>query len=110
MFKNNRYKSLGLVWLCIAYTACKIPEVAQRAENKNVPTSFGTSTDTLNSATIQWRKFFTDPDLVNLIDTALKNNQELNITLQEIEIAKNEIKARKGELLPSVSYGVGAGF
>lgn len=109
MFKNNRYKSLGLVWLCIAYTACKIPEVAQRAENKNVPTSFGTSTDTLNSATIQWRKFFTDPDLVNLIDTALKNNQELNITLQEIEIAKNEIRAKKGELLPSISYGVGVG-
>lgn len=110
MFKNNIYKGLGLIWLCVAYTACKIPEVAQRTENKNVPTSFGTSTDTLNSATIQWRRFFKDPDLVNLIDTALKNNQELNITLQEIEIAKNEIRAKKGELLPSVSYGAGAGL
>lgn len=110
MFKNNIYKGLGLVWLCVAYTACKIPEVAQRTENKNVPASFGTSTDTLNSATVQWRQFFTDPDLINLIDTALKNNQELNITLQEIEIAKNEIRAKKGELLPSVSYGVGAGL
>jgi len=110
MFKNNIYKGLGLIWLCVAYTACKIPEVAQRTENKNVPASFGTTTDTLNSATVQWRRFFTDPDLVNLIDTALKNNQELNITLQEIEIAKNEIKAKKGELLPSVSYGAGVGL
>ncbi|WP_145855410.1 TolC family protein [Pedobacter suwonensis] len=110
MFKNKLYKCLGLVLICAAYTACKLPEVAQRAENKNTPVSFNGSQDTLSSASIQWRNFFTDPNLINLIDTALKNNQELNITLQDIEIAKNEIKARKGELLPNVTYGVGAGL
>ncbi|WP_406826545.1 TolC family protein [Pedobacter sp. KACC 23697] len=110
MFKNNLYKGLGLVLICAAYTACKLPEVAQRAENKNTPVSFNGSQDTVSSASIQWRNFFTDPNLINLIDTALKNNQELNITLQDIEIAKNEIKAKKGELLPSVTYGVGAGL
>ncbi|KRT13990.1 RND transporter [Pedobacter ginsenosidimutans] len=110
MFKKNIYKGLGLVLICAAYTACKLPEVAQRAENKSVPAAFNGAQDTISTASIQWRKFFTDPNLVNLIDTALKNNQELNITLQDIEIAKNEIKAKKGELLPSVTYGVGAGF
>ena len=110
MFKKNIYKGLGLVLICAAYTACKLPEVAQRTENKSVPAAFGGAQDTVSTASIQWRKFFTDPNLVNLIDTALKNNQELNITLQDIEIAKNEIKAKKGELLPSVTYGVGAGF
>ncbi|CAH0128685.1 Outer membrane protein OprM [Pedobacter sp. Bi27] len=110
MFKNNIYKGLGLVLICATYTACKLPEVAQRAENKSVPAAFSSAQDTVSTASIQWRKFFTDPNLVNLIDTALKNNQELNITLQDIEIAKNEIKAKKGELLPSVTYGVGAGF
>ena len=110
MFKNNLYKGLGLVLICAAYTACKLPEVAQRAENKNVPVSFNGSQDTVSTAGIQWRNFFTDPNLISLIDTALKNNQELNITLQDIEIAKNEIKAKKGELLPSVTYGAGAGF
>ncbi len=109
MSKNNIYKCLAIVLAGIVYTACKVPEVAQHTENKNVPASFNTGTDTLNSANVQWRKFFTDPDLVNLIDTALKNNQELNITLQEIEIAKNEIRAKKGELLPSISYGAGIG-
>jgi len=44
-----------------------------------------------------------------LIDTALHNNQELNITLQEIEISQNEISARKGEYLPFVNLGGGAG-
>ncbi|MCX2494496.1 TolC family protein [Pedobacter sp. PF22-3] len=110
MFKNNLYKGLVLALICAAYTACKLPEVAQRTENKNTPVSFNGSQDTVSSASIQWRNFFTDPNLINLIDTALKNNQELNITLQDIEIAKNEIKAKKGELLPNVTYGVGAGL
>ena len=45
-----------------------------------------------------------------LIDTALKNNQELLITLQEIEIAKNDIRVKQGKLLPSVIAGGGAGI
>nr|WP_199158863.1 TolC family protein [Pedobacter sp. ASV2] len=110
MLKNSIYKSLGLVLICAAYTACKLPEVAQRNENKSVPASFSSSQDTLNSASVKWRQFFTDPNLINLIDTALKNNQELNMALQDIEIAKNDIRAKKGDLLPSVGYKVGAGF
>ncbi|MBC6110174.1 TolC family protein [Pedobacter fastidiosus] len=110
MFKKNIYKGVAFVLICIAYTACKVPQVAQRTENKNVPGSFNTSIDTLSSGKVQWRQFFTDPNLASLIDTALKNNQELNITLQEIEIAKNEIRAKKGELLPTVGYRVGAGL
>ncbi|WP_443938530.1 TolC family protein [Pedobacter sp. MW01-1-1] len=109
MFKNSVYKGLGLALICAA-TACKLPQVAQRAENKNVPAGFSASQDTVNSAKLQWRQFFTDPNLVSLIDTALKNNQELNITLQEIEIAKNEVKAKKGAILPSVNYGAGVGI
>ncbi|GGI27223.1 TolC family protein [Pedobacter mendelii] len=110
MFKKDIYKYFGIALICATYSACKVPEFAQRNENKNVPVNFNDSQDTLNTGKIQWRQFFTDPNLVRLIDTALKNNQELNVTLQEIEIAKNEIKARKGELLPSVGYRVGAGL
>ncbi|RZK92974.1 MAG: TolC family protein [Pedobacter sp.] len=104
------YKYLGLALICAAYSACKVPEFAQRSEKKNVPVSFNNSPDSTDTGKVQWRQFFTDPNLVSLIDTALKNNQELNVTLQEIEIAKNEIKARKGELLPTVGYRVGAGL
>jgi len=53
--------------------------------------------------------FFKDPNLRSLIDTALRNNQELNIVLQEINIAKNEVRARKGEYLPFINLIGGAG-
>ncbi|MBL0938434.1 MAG: efflux transporter outer membrane subunit [Gemmatimonadaceae bacterium] len=67
------------------------------------------ATDTAGSAAVPWRTFFHEPELVQLIDTALSRNQELNILLQEIEIAKNEARAKSGEYLPSVGVKAGAG-
>src|ERR1700754_3647353 len=108
MSKNIRYILISCI--CLAYAACKLPALTERPENKNTPDSFnGNTGDTTNSGNLSWREYFTDPYLVALIDTALHNNQELNITLQEIEITRNEIKARKSEYLPFVGVKAGAG-
>ncbi|MFB0907619.1 MAG: TolC family protein, partial [Spirosomataceae bacterium] len=66
--------------------------------------------DSLQAAKVQWKEYFEDNYLNALIDTALVNNQELNMTLQEIQISKNEISARQGEYLPFVGYRAGAGL
>lgn len=90
--------------------SCKAPQAAQNPENRSeMPENFGLHTDTVNSGITPWRQFFTDPELVSLIDTALQNNQELMITLQEIEIAKNEVMYKNGKLKPAVSARIGAG-
>jgi multidrug efflux system outer membrane protein len=109
MYKLRINNSIGLLGICLAIASCNIPKVTQREENRSVPASFGTTSDSTNTSNTQWRNFFTDKDLVNLIDTALKNNQELNITLQEIEIAKSQIRFRKGQIFPTVGARVGAG-
>ncbi len=98
-----------MLGICLAAAGCRIPEVASRVENRAVPGSYGNSQDTVNTSAVQWRSFFTDKNLANLIDTALQNNQELMITLQEIEIAKNDIRIRKGAILPTVGYKAGIG-
>jgi outer membrane protein, multidrug efflux system len=100
---------VGISCLSLLYTACIGPTVVPRAENKTTPERYGNSADTLNSGKIKWRDFFKDPYLTVLIDTALKNNQELNIMLQEINVAQNEVRARKGEYLPFVDIVGGAG-
>ncbi|RYD84478.1 MAG: TolC family protein, partial [Sphingobacteriales bacterium] len=100
---------MGLLGLCMAFASCKVPAITQLPEKAQVPTTFNNTTDTTNVASLPWRSFFTDPNLVNLIDTALKNNQELMSTLQEIEIAKNDIGFRKGQILPVVGARLGAG-
>ena len=70
--------------MSLIYTACKLPSyLVNKKENKTIPsTGYVGSQDSSNTASTKWKAFFTDPNLVALIDTALKNNQELNIFLQ----------------------------
>lgn len=109
MFKGKIYKCIGAAGILLTYAACKIPAVVEKTANNTVPASYNNSHDTANTATVKWKNYFTDPYLDALIDTALKNNQELNITLQEIAIASNEIRASKGEYLPLVGIRGAAG-
>jgi NodT family efflux transporter outer membrane factor (OMF) lipoprotein len=94
----------------MGFAACKLPTLVQKTDNQAVPAAYANAAqDSANIAAIKWREYFSDPYLVALIDTALKNNQELNITLQEIEQTRNEIRARKGEYLPFVGLRAGGG-
>lgn len=110
MNKSPLIKLTGIAFLMLFLWGCKLNQNAFRDENKTVPKSYAISTDTTTVATLNWRVYFNDKNLTALIDTALKNNQELNIFLQEIQINQNEVKARKGEYLPFVGAKIGAGI
>ncbi|MBX2906505.1 MAG: TolC family protein [Taibaiella sp.] len=107
----NKWKIYGVGLACMSLTfgGCKLPTLVTKNENKSVPGSYTGSADSTNTANIKWRDFFGDSYLNALIDTALNNNQELNIVKQEIEISRNEVRARKGEYLPFVGLRGGAG-
>ncbi len=109
--KLNKLTLYFILGPLLLMTACGIPKFSQRTENKEVPQAFVNSNeDTVTIADIKWKDFFTDPNLISLIDTALANNQEYNIIQQEIFMRRNEISAKKGEILPSVDINAGAGF
>lgn len=110
MFKVKINKYTALLAISLAAAGCKIPEITQPVDTRSMPESFNSSKDTINVANLSWRNFFTDNNLVSLIDTALKNNQELASTLQEIQIAKNEIAFRTRDLSPTVGARIGAGI
>lgn len=108
---NNKIISTLVIATSLIYTSCKTPALEQSPAMKAAPGTFSSaSQDTTNSGQIQWRKFFADKNLVTLIDTALKNNQELAITWQEIQIARNDIRFRQSRLLPTVEAGGGIGI
>jgi len=109
MQKIKNYKYIVPLSICLALASCA-PALAPLVETKAVPESFDKNRDTTNIAGTPWRTYFKDPNLINLIEIALKNNQELQITLQEIVIAKSDIRVRKGALLPKVGIGAGAGI
>lgn len=109
MKRRMKYKWCALICFSALLSGCITPKTPVRTENRSVPLSYNTSNDSTNIASLNWRQYFNDENLIALIDTALKKNQELNITLQEIEISRNEIRARKGEYLPFVGVRAGAG-
>ncbi len=109
MFKRKIYQYLGVVFIALTLNACNIPAVVRKTENKTLPESYNNKQDSINVAKVNWKNYFNDAYLDALIDTALKNNQELNITLQEIEISRNEARARKGEYLPFLGIKAGGG-
>jgi len=108
----NKY--IAVISLSLVLAGCKAPmaTVVKDEVKENVPQNFNQEEQAdanTNSGTTPWRQFFTDPNLVALIETSLKNNQELMITLQDIEIARSGVLAKKGRLTPAVSAGIGAG-
>lgn len=100
--------------LTLALPGCKTPELVVKTESRAVPVSYAPAAaaaaapDSTNAARLPWQQFFPDANLQALIAAALLHNQELNITRQEVEIARNEIRARQGEYLPSVGLGARA--
>ncbi len=106
--RNTKGIFLGALAVILIYGCVPTREI--REEKSPLPENYkeAISKDSTNTARIKWKNFFSDPDLVALIDTALVNNQELNIMLQQVDITKNEIQARKGEYLPSVNIQAAA--
>jgi multidrug efflux system outer membrane protein len=89
--------------------ACGIPELTRKNEDIHLPASFKPGlSEQANTARVKWKDFFEDPNLSSLIDIAVVNNKEVNIMLQRISVAQNEIQTRKGAYLPFVNFGAGA--
>ena len=109
MLRNKYYIYTTVFLVLLSLAGCKTGNLTQKEANTTVPVGFTSSKDTINSATVKWKDYFVDKQLHSLIELALQNNQELNITLQEIEISKNEIRTRKGEYLPFLGVKGGAG-
>src|SRR5688572_24744510 len=109
MKRRMNYKWFALICFFGSLSGCISSQKTLKTENRSVPLSYNSSYDSTNVTRFKWREYFNDENLIALIDTALNKNQELNITLQEIEINRNEVRARKGEYLPFVGVRAGAG-
>ena len=98
-----------ILMICFYIIGCKIPASIQQVNTRPIPVTYNHLTDSGSTASIKWSQYFVDKYLVALIDTAIKNNLEVLVTMQEIEIAKNRVQAAKGRLMPLVSAGLGVG-
>jgi len=60
--------------------------------------------DTVSMGDLSWRTAFTDPQLQQLIDTALAHNTDMRTLQLTIEQAQNNVKAAKWGYAPTLSF------
>ncbi len=108
--KNPRFKAL-LAIVCLQLLPACAPILKSQKIDVEVPAAFQhRQAEADNSAELPWERFFSDPNLAGLIDTALQNNQEVKIAMQDIQVASNEVYARIGEYYPFVTLKGAAGI
>jgi outer membrane protein, multidrug efflux system len=108
MTKQTYIRMLVVGALALMSQACAIPVLTTKKADTQLPAHFSAQAQEVeNAANGDWKTFFEDPYLSSLIDTAVVNNKEVNILMQRISIASNEIQARQGEYMPFVNFGAG---
>ena len=69
---------LALAWVPLLWGGCKISEKTYSTTNHTPPTTFNQKGDTTQGYNKSYAQFFTDKNLVALIDSALQNNADYN--------------------------------
>ena len=102
-----RLNLLTIITSIVLTWGCSIPRQAQDPQGKPLPDSYpyrAAARDTgATLADIPWKQFFPDEELVQLIDTAIANNPDLQMALQRIKISSAYMQTAKGALLPRLS-------
>lgn len=106
MRKNSlKYTLIPLLFLflqsCFVAKNYERPEVIEEKSYRTdeVPQDSSTMAD------ISWRELFKDPILVGHIDTALANNIDIRIALENIKAAEAYYKQGKASFFPSIGAG-----
>ncbi|MFO0848758.1 MAG: TolC family protein [Gemmataceae bacterium] len=93
-----------------SFTAAASPIAPAAGAASPAAVAASTTAGTTSSAQLPAQEFYTDPALVGLINQALAGNQELKALNEEVQIASNEVLARRGAYLPTVGLEAGGGF
>src|SRR5262252_4206064 len=102
---NSKVKIIMAALLAFYVSSCKVGKEYQRPDVE-LPKQFnGVSySDTSSIADIEWKKFFTNSDLQNLIERGLKYNYDLLIALKRIDIAQARVKQAKVLQVPQLDF------
>ncbi|MBK0378731.1 efflux transporter outer membrane subunit [Mucilaginibacter segetis] len=100
--------SLGFILLILS--ACNVTRNTETPKPE-LPVTFNDATtlgDTSSIADIQWKNFFTDATLQQLIDTAIAKNYDMQIAVKNIEASQLLFKQVNWNYVPEVNLNITA--
>ncbi|WP_214226406.1 efflux RND transporter permease subunit [Pedobacter sp. B4-66] len=107
---GEKSKVIAVIAVVVFISSCSVKKDAPNYKHQGVPVTYNQNTDTTTIATTKWKDFFKDNHLISLIDTALLNNADMKQALHHIEMAKANLRMRKGATLPNLDLAVEAGL
>ena len=90
--------------------SCKVSKDIETPQDA-LPENFrsaSVSKDSASIADLEWKNFFTEKDIIRLIDSAVARNNDLQIATKNIEIAQYRFTQSKWNNVPQVNLGVTA--
>jgi multidrug efflux system outer membrane protein len=88
---------------------CAAPQAEVAVPEVSLPAAYsGANADGPSAATQNWREYFADDRLTDLIELALRNNPDLLVAIQRAEAARAAIQRATGALWPSAAVAAGA--
>ncbi len=90
--------------------SCKVSKDIETPTNA-FPENFrnaAVSNDTTSIGDLEWKNFFTEKDIIKLIDSAVAKNNDLQIATKNIEIAQYRFTQSKWGNIPQVNLAVNA--
>lgn len=102
-------KPLCLI-VCVSVFSCSVPKQTTLTRSVLPETFEGQKADTLAATDLNWKTYFQDKYLIQLIDTALLNNYDAQMAIEQIEMANAYYKMSRGALYPTAEIGTSATF
>jgi NodT family efflux transporter outer membrane factor (OMF) lipoprotein len=108
---NKHLMIYGAVLFSIALASCKVTKDSSTPAPV-LPATYrdAANADTASIATIDWKTFFADPDLRTLIDSAIANNYDMEMALQNTNAAQLVLKQSKLGYFPEANLQIAAGI
>ncbi|KDN54565.1 TolC family protein [Flavobacterium seoulense] len=103
-------KTVTGAFILLTLISCKITKDIETPKDA-FPETFrnaSVSKDSSSIADLDWKNFFTEKDIIQLIDSAVTRNNDLQIATKNIEIAQYRFTQSKWGNIPQVNFAVNA--
>ncbi|MBO9634643.1 MAG: efflux transporter outer membrane subunit [Chitinophagaceae bacterium] len=97
-----------VVTLSVLQSGCKVAQPDPVPVVKQLPAQFSGIASQPDLGPLVFKELFPDQQLIQLIDSALTNNADLNIAYQRIIVAHAQLANRRRALFPSVDARIAA--
>jgi outer membrane protein, multidrug efflux system len=104
----KRIKNIFLTFILALGSVSCVSKLAYTEPDLQLPEKFQytATADTASIANLEWKKFFSDPILQDLIQRGITHNYNLQIALKQVAASQEKLKQAKYLQYPDASFGV----